>query len=129
MDEKDIAQEDKPDRVKTRYGNARKILSPELFEALQKEFTGHLWVPSATRFCACRHELVLELNAKKIKTKEIARLADLSPRRVRQIIQEDEEKRGIRKPDPAPEESAAPGSAEAVAGPSEGVGVENTLVS
>jgi hypothetical protein len=62
MDEKDCTQDGKP-KVKRQYANARKVLSPELLDALQKEFTGLLWVPNDSQFYVRRRELVLGLKS------------------------------------------------------------------
>ena len=68
------------------YANAKDVLSPELLRTLQQHFTGLLWVPADTHFHAVRRKLVLALRDQGVSTIEIAKLAGVTPRRVRQIL-------------------------------------------
>ena len=72
--------------VTRRYANAKDVLSPELLRTLQEHFTGLLWVPADTHFHAVRRKLVLALWDQGVSTQEIATLAGVTPRRVRQIL-------------------------------------------
>ena len=75
-------------RVKHKYGNAKKVLPPELLSEVQKHFTGMMWVPDHTQRSALRRRLALELNGQGVLTREIAKLAGVTRRRVRQIVVE-----------------------------------------
>ncbi len=79
-------QEKDQRRVKHKYANAKNVLPPELLSEVQKHFTGMMWVPAHTQFFAVRRRLVLELKAQGVSTCEIAKLAGVTPRRVRQIL-------------------------------------------
>ncbi len=68
------------------YANARDVLPPDLLEAVREHFTGLLWVPSDSGFYEERRRLVLALKEQGISTNEVARLAGITPRRVRQIV-------------------------------------------
>lgn len=68
------------------YVNARQALPPELLAEVQKYATGLVWVPSPRTFYRERHQLIHALHAKGVPTREIARLADLTVRRVNQVI-------------------------------------------
>ncbi len=75
--------------LKCRYANAQDVLPPELFSEVQQHVTGLLWVPSHTQFYETRRKLVLALTDQGVSTREIAKLAGVTPRRVRQILAED----------------------------------------
>ena len=81
-----MAEENDQRPVSRRYANAKDVLPPELFRTLQQHFTGLLWVPADTHFYAVRRNLVLALRDQGVSTKEIAELAGVTPRRVRQIL-------------------------------------------
>ena len=68
------------------YANAKDVLPPELLRTLQQHFTGLLWVPADTHFHAVRRKLVLALRDQGLSAIEIAPLAGVTPRRVRQIL-------------------------------------------
>ena len=53
---------------------------------LQQHFAGLLWVPAGTRLYAARRKLVLVLRDQGVHTQEIAQLAGVTTRRVRQIL-------------------------------------------
>lgn len=72
--------------MKRDYANAKDVLPSELLRAIQEHFTGLLWVPSDTCFYHERRRLVLALKEQGISTTEVARLAGITPRRVRQIV-------------------------------------------
>ena len=76
-------------RVKHKYGNAKDILPPELLREVQQHFTGMMWVPAHTQFFAVRRKLVLALKGQGVSAREIAKLAGVTPRRVRQILAKD----------------------------------------
>ncbi len=75
--------------MKCRYANAQDVLPPDLFREIQQHFTGLLWVPAHTQFYETRRKLVLALTDQGISTREIGKLAGVTPRRVRQILAED----------------------------------------
>ena len=81
-----MAEEKDKRSVSRRYANAKDVLPPELFRTLQQHFTGLLWVPADTHFYAVRRQLVLALRDQGVSTQEIATLAGVTPRRVRQIL-------------------------------------------
>ena len=68
------------------YANARVVLPPALLEAVREIFTRPLWVPCDSGFYEERRRLVLALKEQGISTNEVARLAGITPRRVRQIV-------------------------------------------
>ncbi len=72
--------------VKRKYANAKDVLPPELLREVQKRVTGLLWVPSNRQFYVLRRRLVLALKDQGVVTREIAKLAGVTPRRVRQIL-------------------------------------------
>ena len=49
-------------KKKKRYANAKDVLPEELFEQIQKHYTGILWVPAPSRFYQERRDLVLALH-------------------------------------------------------------------
>ena len=73
-------------KKKKRYANAKDVLPEELFEQIQKHYTGILWVQAPSRFYQERRDLVLALNLQGISSQEIANLAGVTTRRVNQII-------------------------------------------
>ena len=81
-----MAEEKDKRSVSRPYANARDVLSPELLRTLQQHFTGLLWVPADTHFYETRRKLVLALRDQGVHTREIAQLAGVTPRRVRQIL-------------------------------------------
>ncbi len=72
--------------LRCRYAKAKNVLPPELFRTLQQHFAGLLWVPADTHFYSVRRGLVLALRDQGGSTIEIAKLAGITPRRVRQIL-------------------------------------------
>ena len=70
------------------YANATEVLPTELIEAIQQYHTGVLYVPSISSYHNKRKRFVLALVEKGVSTKEIGRIAGISPRRVRQIVNE-----------------------------------------
>ena len=81
-----MEKENDQQRVKQKYGNAKNVLPPELLREVQKHFTGMMWVPAHPQFFALRRQLVLELKGQGVLTREIAKLAGVTTRRVRQIV-------------------------------------------
>ncbi len=81
-----MAEDNRTRRLNPRYANARDVLPPELLCAVQQHFTGLLWIPAGTRLYAVRRKLVLVLRDQGVHTQEIAQLAGVTPRRVRQIL-------------------------------------------
>jgi hypothetical protein len=80
------------------YANAHEVLPPELLASIQQHFgCGLLYIPPpAAPYYAERRQLVLALSAQGVKTAEIARLACVTPRRVRQIrVQAEKENAGV----------------------------------
>jgi len=70
------------------YANARDVLPDDLLRAVQAHFTGMLWVPSDRPFPENRRRFVLSLHEQGASITDIARLAGITTRRVRQIITE-----------------------------------------
>ncbi len=70
----------------TSYANARDILPPDLLAEVQKHCTGLVWIPSPKTFLRERRQLILTLRGEGVPTKEIARLAGITTRRVNQIL-------------------------------------------
>jgi len=73
-------------KKKKRYANAKDVLPEELFEQIQKHYTGILWVSAPSRFYQERRNLVLALHLQGISSQEISNLAGVTTRRVNQII-------------------------------------------
>ena len=73
-------------KKKKRYANAKDVLPEELFEQIQKHYTGILWIPAPSRFYQERRALVLALHLQGISSQEISNLAGVTTRRVTQII-------------------------------------------
>lgn len=67
------------------HRNAAEVLPPDLLAEVQKYCTGSLWVPETESFHAERRRLVEGLLRRNLPVSEVARLADLTRRRVRQI--------------------------------------------
>ena len=81
-----MAEENHRRPLSRRYANANEVLPPELYRQVQEHFTGLLWVSPDTQFYAERRRLVLALRDQGVSTTEIAKLAGITPRRVRQIL-------------------------------------------
>ncbi len=81
-------QEKDQQTVNRRYANAKDVLPPDLFQQVQQHFTGLLWVSADTHFVETRRKLALALTDQGVSTIEIAKLAGVTPRRVRQILAE-----------------------------------------
>ena len=77
--------------MKDSYANARDVLPQELLAQVQEHWSGLLWVPSPNTFYPDRKKLVRTLRAQGVSSREIARLAGVSTRRVNQILQEERE--------------------------------------
>lgn len=83
-------------KKKASYANAETVLSTELFGNLQKEYTGLLWVPKNTQgFYEKRKQLITDLIANGLPNNEIAKLAGITERRVRQIKNEKNKPKAI----------------------------------
>ena len=74
--------------VNRSYANGRHVLPTDLLAAVQEHFSGLLWSPSKYSFFDERRDLVLSLKAKGVPTSEVARLAKITTRRVRQIVRQ-----------------------------------------
>ena len=81
-----MAEENGKRPLSRRYANAKEVLPPELYRQVQEHFTGLLWVSSDTQFYVERRRLVLALKDQGVSTQEIAKLAGVTSRRVRQIV-------------------------------------------
>lgn len=70
------------------YANAREVLPPDLLAAVQQHFSGGtLYIPPREAgYYADRRKLVLALRLQGVPTAEIANMACVTPRRVRQIL-------------------------------------------
>ena len=74
---------------KPTYANARNILPADLLRLIRCHFPGGLlWIPSERDIFGERRSLVLEMKEMGVSTSEIAKLAKITPRRVRQIVAE-----------------------------------------
>lgn len=67
------------------YLNGREVLPPDVLSEVQKHACGLIWIPSPKTFYQERRQLILTLREQGVPTKEIARLAGLSVRRVNQV--------------------------------------------
>ena len=81
-----MAKDNSTRRLNRRYANAKDVLPPDLLRTVQQHFAGLLWVPADTHLYAVRRKLVLALSDQGIHTREIAQVAGVTPRRVRQIL-------------------------------------------
>jgi DNA-binding NarL/FixJ family response regulator len=79
--------------MKKSYVNGRDILPPELLAEVQKHVRGLVWIPSPDTFIRERRELILSLRAEGVPTREVARLAGISVRRVNQIVSQENERK------------------------------------
>ena len=68
------------------YLNGREVLPPDVLAEVQKHASGLIWIPSPKTFYHERRQLILTLREQGVPTKEIARLAGLSVRRVNQVV-------------------------------------------
>lgn len=68
------------------YLNGREVLPPDVLAEVQKHASGLIWIPSPKTFYQERRQLILTLREQGVPTKEIARLAGLSVRRVNQVV-------------------------------------------
>lgn len=75
-------------RKRWTHTNAQDVLPEELLAAVQEHYRGgYLYIPPpATSYFAERRKLVLALHVQGVKAAEIAAMACVSPRRVRQIL-------------------------------------------
>ena len=78
-----------------RYIHAEKVLPPELLREVQKHHTGLIYVPSDGAFYRERNSEVMRLHGQGLPTAEIARRIYLGPRRVRQIVKSETDKRTV----------------------------------
>jgi hypothetical protein len=67
------------------YANAKDVLPPELLEQVREHFTGNLYVPGKDEVKS-RTELIIKLAKVGANTAEIAKIAEVSTRRVNQVI-------------------------------------------
>ncbi len=79
-----------------RYANAEKILPTNLLREIQKYHVGVLWIPDPSLFFQERKEMVIALKQQGVETKEIAGLADITVRRVNQILAKNRKENEIR---------------------------------
>lgn len=75
--------------MKSTYANAAEVLPPDLLQAIQRHYSGKLWVPSPNTDVADRRNLVVTLRQQKVNSREIAQLAGISVGRVNQILREE----------------------------------------
>jgi DNA-binding NarL/FixJ family response regulator len=68
------------------YLNGREVLPPDVLAEVQKHASGLIWIPSPKTFYHERRQLILTLREQGVPTKEIARLAGISVRRVNQVV-------------------------------------------
>ena len=70
------------------YANATKILPEELVAEIKKHFPdGMLFIPKDVLDRKERARLVVQLVEENVPVKEVAKLADLTPRHVRGLVQ------------------------------------------
>ena len=67
------------------YLNGREVLPPDVLAEVQKHASGLIWIPSPKTFFRERRQLILTLREQGVPTREIARLAGISVRRVNQV--------------------------------------------
>lgn len=78
--------------MKKSYANIDDVLPPELAEKVREHYTGALWIPDKPRAIRdARKRLIMTLHQQGSSTAEIGKLAKISERRVRQILQQEEE--------------------------------------
>lgn len=77
-----------PQRKRWAYVNARDVFPEELLAAVQRHYCGgFIYIPPpATSYFTERRKLVLALHLQGVTTAEIARMANVSTRRARQIL-------------------------------------------
>lgn len=68
------------------YLNGREVLPPDVLAQVQKHASGLIWIPSPKTFFRERRQLILTLRGQGVPSKEIARLAGISVRRVNQVV-------------------------------------------
>jgi len=69
------------------YKNAAEILPEDLLKEIQRYFPGGLlWVPKTGLDHKERARLVVQLVEQNVPVKEVARLAELTPRHVRWLV-------------------------------------------
>lgn len=68
------------------YLNGREVLPPDVLAEVQKHASGLIWIPSPKTFYQERRQLILTLREQGVPTREIARLAGISVRRVNQVV-------------------------------------------
>ena len=68
------------------YLNGREVLPPDVLAEVQKHASGLIWIPSPKTFFRERRQLILTLRGQGVPTREIARLAGISVRRVNQVV-------------------------------------------
>lgn len=68
------------------YLNGREVLPPDVLAEVQKHASGLIWIPSPKTFYHERRQLILTLREQGVPTREIARLAGISVRRVNQVV-------------------------------------------
>ena len=68
------------------YLNGREVLPPDVLAEVQKHASGLIWIPSPKTFYHERRQLNLTLREQGVPTREIARLAGISVRRVNQVV-------------------------------------------
>ena len=72
--------------MKRTYLNGREVLPPDVLAEVQKHASGLIWIPSPRTFFRERRQLILTLREQGVPTKEIARLAGISVRRINQVV-------------------------------------------
>ena len=71
---------------KRRYANAAEVLPPDVYREVRKHYIGVLYVGRNAMYAQEREDLVIQLREGGVSIREIAKAADVSIRRVFQII-------------------------------------------
>lgn len=73
----------------SKYTNAKKVLPPELYNELIKHFSGGtIYIPRDNVKEAVARKLILELAKSGMSSRDIAKMLDITRRRVNQILTE-----------------------------------------
>ena len=89
-------------KKKKRYANAKDVLPEELFEQIQKHYSGILWIPAPSRFYQERRDLVLAVHLQGISSQEISNLAGVITRRSIRLSRPSENRTGTDRWTPFP---------------------------
>lgn len=72
--------------MKPYFVNGTEVLPPDLLAQVQRYWSGLVWIPMPNTFFSERRELVVTLKEQGVSGVEIAGLAEISRRRVNQIL-------------------------------------------